>query len=144
VRLTREADYAVRIVLDLAEHSRSRPVRSADIARRQMIPRPFLTKVVQVLARRGFVATHRGAGGGVSLARDPHGITLRAVVEAIEGPIRMNRCLIRPGECPLDRRCMVHPIWRRIQEQVIRELEGATIASLVRGGVASTRPQGGR
>lgn len=143
MRLTREADYAVRVVLDLAEHADDGPVRSADVARRQMVPRPFLRKVVQALARGGYVSTHRGTGGGIALARGPNAITLRAVVEAIEGPIYLNRCVIEPGACPLDRTCSVHPVWRRIQDLVIRELEGATVESLRRRERADTQPRGG-
>src|SRR3972149_3230477 len=103
MQLTREADYAVRVVLDLAEHAGDGPVRSADVARRQMVPKPFLRKVVQALARSGCVKTHRGTGGGIALTRDPETITLRAVIEAIEGPISLNGCVIAPGACPLDR-----------------------------------------
>lgn len=138
MQLTREADYAVRVVLDLAEHGGSRPVRSADIACRKLIPQAFLTKVVQRLARHGYVRTRRGTGGGITLRRDPRAITLRDVVEAIEGPIHLNRCLVRPGACPLARQCAAHPVWRRIQELVIRELEGATIESLRRRETANT------
>lgn len=140
MQLTREADYAVRVVLDLAEHGGSRPVRSADIGRRKLIPQAFLTKVVQRLARHGYVRTRRGTGGGITLRRDPRAITLRDVVEAIEGPIHLNRCLVRPDACPLARQCATHPVWRRIQELVIGELEGATIESLRRRETANTTP----
>ncbi|MDR7418363.1 MAG: Rrf2 family transcriptional regulator, partial [Armatimonadota bacterium] len=92
--------------------------------------KPFLRKVVQALARRGYVTTHRGTGGGIALARDPRAITLRAIVEAIDGPIALNRCVARPGDCPLSRRCTVHPVWHRIQRLVLDELERTTIASL--------------
>jgi Rrf2 family protein len=132
MELTREADYAVRVVLDLVEHARRGPVRSADIARRQLIPRPFLTKVVQALARQGYMRTHRGPRGGITLTRRPREITLRAVVEAIEGPIRLNRCVGGSGECPLERRCPAHPVWQRLQTLVLRELDRATFERLRR------------
>jgi Rrf2 family protein len=144
MRLTREADYAVRVVLDLAAHQVDGPVRSADVARRQVVPKPFLRKVVAALARGGYVNTHRGTGGGIALARDPRAITLRAVIEAIEGPLSLNRCVMEPGACPLHRKCPVHPVWRRIQDLVIRELDGATIASLNQRETADIRPRGGR
>jgi Rrf2 family iron-sulfur cluster assembly transcriptional regulator len=143
MRLTREADYAVRVVLDLAEHAGDGPVRSADVARRQMVPKPFLRKVVQALTRSGYVRTRRGTGGGIALARSPRTLTVRGVIEAIEGPISLNRCTSAPGACPLDRTCPVHPMWRRIQDLVIRELESATIESLRRREKADTHPRGG-
>ncbi|MDR7545058.1 MAG: Rrf2 family transcriptional regulator [Armatimonadota bacterium] len=132
MKLTREADYAVRVVLDLAEHAGRGPVRSADIARRQLIPRPFLTKVVQALARQGYMRTHRGVRGGVTLTRRPREITMRAVVEAIEGPFRLNRCVAGSGECPLERRCPAHPVWRRLQALMLRELDRITFERLRR------------
>jgi Rrf2 family protein len=120
------------VVLDLVEHAGRGPVRSADIARRQLIPRPFLAKVVQALARRGYMRTRRGARGGVTLTRRPREITLRAVVEAIEGPIRLNRCVAGAGECPLERRCPAHPVWQRLQTLVLRELDRTTFERLRR------------
>lgn len=144
VRLTREADYAVRVVLDLVEHAGGRPVRTSEVARRQFVPRPFLTKIVQRLARAGYVRTHRGNRGGLTLASDPRTLTLRHIVEAIEGPIALNQCLVRRGACPLVGRCPVNPIWQRIQEFMILELEGATIESLRRQGAARKTTRGGR
>lgn len=143
MELTCEADYAVRVLLDLAEHGAGRPVPSRDIARRQLIPRPFLAKVVQRLARRGYVRTRRGTGGGVVLAADPRRLRLRAVIQAVEGPIRLNRCLVGPGACPLVRRCPVHPVWRRIQQMLLRELERETIAALCRARGARAGAGGG-
>jgi Rrf2 family protein len=140
MRLTREADYAVRVVLDLAEHARDGPVRSRDVARRQRVPHPFLRKVVQALTRAGHVRTRRGTGGGIALARSPHSLTVRTVIEAVDGPIALNRCVIAPGTCPLDRTCPAHPLWRRIQDLVTQELDRATIESLRQCKRAETHP----
>lgn len=132
MELTREADYAVRVVVELASRPPAAVVPSRTVAQRQQIPRAFLAKVVARLARVGFVKTFRGSGGGLQLARPPAEITLRQVVEAIEGPIRLNRCLREPGACPLQSRCQVHGVWRRIQELLLRELDAVTIAQLAR------------
>lgn len=129
MELTRKTDYAVRILMDLSGHPRGRIVRSDEIARRQLIPRPYLTKVVQALADAGFVRT-RGARGGILLIRDPGTITLRQVVETIQGPIRLNRCLFRRGECPFDQICPVHMVLHHIQEVLTGELEAVTFDRL--------------
>ncbi len=127
MQLTRQADYAVRVVLDLSGDP-TRQSRITDISRRQRIPPAFLRKIVQILARTGLIHTVRGADGGVRLARDPAAITLRQVIEAVEGPMRLNRCLIRPRECPLDQICPMHPVWRHIQDVVVRELDAVNFA----------------
>lgn len=137
MEITRQADYAVRIVLDLAERNHGEVERSDDVARRQLVPRAYFTKVVQALVRAGYVRTLRGARGGIQLARDPQAITLRQVIEAVEGPIYLNRCLSHPGECSLERACPAHPVWARIQETLTRELEAITVAEM-----AVVRPRG--
>jgi DNA-binding IscR family transcriptional regulator len=58
-------------------------------------------------------------------------VTLRAIIEAIDGPIALNRCVARRGACPLQRQCSVHRVWQRIQDHLLDELERTTIASLV-------------
>jgi len=136
MEITRQADYAVRIVLDLAGHPGDGVVRSDDVARRQLVPRAYFTKVVQALVRAGYLRTLRGARGGIQLARDPGAITLREVIEALEGPIRLNRCLLRPGECALERVCAAHPVWERIQDVLMRELDAVTFAQM-----AATSPR---
>lgn len=131
MEITRQADYAVRIVLDLAEHTHGGVERSDDVARRQVVPRAYFTKVVQALVRAGYVRTLRGARGGIQLAQDPDAITLRQVIEAVEGPIYLNRCLSHPGECALERTCAAHPVWDHIQGVLTRELEAVTVSQMI-------------
>jgi DNA-binding IscR family transcriptional regulator len=76
----------------------------------------------------------------VSLARDPATITLRQMIQAVEGPIYLNRCLVRRGECPRDTICPVHPVWARIQAALLRELDAVTARDLA----AAPAPAGAR
>jgi Rrf2 family iron-sulfur cluster assembly transcriptional regulator len=130
MRLTREGDYAVRVMVDLAAHGQDAPVPRAQIQARQDVPAAYLAKIVQSLARAGLVRTRPGAHGGVSLSVDPEGVTLLQVIEAAEGPIELNRCVVGPGGCARDSFCPVHPVWLRTQALVRRELAGVTIAAL--------------
>jgi Rrf2 family protein len=136
VEITRQADYAVRTVLDLALHSAEERVSSEEIAQRQSIPSPFLTKIVARLAAAELVQTQRGVNGGIRLARPANEITLLQVVEAIDGSITFNRCNRRPSECARDRTCAVHPIWLELCEEFRARLSSynfAAIADRVRG-----------
>jgi len=112
------ADSAIRAILYLAA---SRQGRIQEIARAQFVPKEYLAKIIQKLAQAGIIKTHRGVGGGISLARPPEEITLLDVIEAIEGPVALNSCFIRLGECPRESNCAVH-----------EELEhiGKTLASM--------------
>jgi len=96
-----------------------------------VVPRAYFTKVVQALVRAGYVRTLRGARGGIQLAKDPEAITLRQVIEAVEGPIYLNRCLSHPGECSLERTCAAHPVWERIQDVLTHELEAVTVSQMI-------------
>ena len=129
MRLTRQGDYAVRVMLDLAAHAQDAPIPRAQIQTRQDVPEAFLAKTVQALARAGLVRTRPGAHGGVTLNAPPEAVTLLQVIEAVEGPIRLNRCVEAPSACPRDRFCPVHPVWMRLQALLIRELS-VTIAAL--------------
>lgn len=130
MRLTREGDYAVRVVVDLAAHAGNGPVPRALIQARQDVPAAYLAKIIQTLARAGLVRTQTGARGGVSLNVTAETLTLRRVIEAIEGPIALNRCVTGPGACPRDVFCPVHPVWLKIQALVTAELDAVTIADL--------------
>jgi Rrf2 family protein len=143
MRLTREGDYAVRIVVDLAGRPRGDVVRTEDLTVSTGVPRPYLAKIVQALARARLVQTRPGPGGGVSLLPPPASITLRQMVEAIEGPIHLNRCLVRSGECPRDAFCSVHPVWARIQSVLVRELEAVSARDLADAMAATRGRQGG-
>lgn len=136
MRLTREGDYAVRVVVDLAGRPPGQVVRTRDLTRTTGVSKPHLAKIIQALARAGLVQTRQGPHGGVGLVHDPGAINLRQMVEAVEGPIRLNRCLVRAGECPRDTFCTVHSVWARIQAAVVRELEAVTAKDLARGPVA--------
>jgi Rrf2 family protein len=131
MELTRKGDYAVRVVVELASEPVGATVRTAELGRRTGVPQAYLTKIIQALARKGLVRTQRGTRGGVALVPRPQALSLRHVVEALEGPIRLNRCLVSPDLCDRTPRCAVHPVWARIQAVLTRELDAVRIADLV-------------
>lgn len=133
MQLTLKGDYAVRVVVDLAGQPAGATVRTEELGRRTGVPRAYLSKIIQALAHAGLVRTQRGTRGGIALLEEPRAITLRRVIEAVEGPIYLNRCLIRPGLCPRDSFCPVHPVWGRVQQILIRELDSVRIADLLSG-----------
>lgn len=131
MQITRQADYAVRAVLHLAEIKNGGRAPTSKIASEEHIPPSFLAKIVSQLSVAGLVQTSRGARGGVSLARDPSEITLLEVVEAIDGPIALNECVNDPKACPFGEKCKVHEIWCNAQADLINKLAGTNFASLV-------------
>ncbi len=128
--LSKGAGYAVRAMIDIATVPNGGVAITREIAKRQDIPQVFLTKIIQRLAKGGLIESHRGAYGGVKLARPAADISLRQIVETIEGPVLLNDCLMRPGKCPLESTCPIHDIWLEAEEKLLETLEGCSLAYL--------------
>ena len=130
MEITRQADYAIRSMVHLADLPIENRVSTATISKAETIPLPFLTKVISRLATAGLVTTSRGMGGGVSLARPPEEISLLQVVEAVDGPILLNHCLLRSGICERESECAAHDVWAEIQDRFTQELSSVTMKDL--------------
>lgn len=118
--ISRKADYAARIVLYLAMQPPGATITAREAAQERLIPPALARRLFSVLAQAGFLKGRQGKGGGFSLARPPAEINLREVVEAVDGPIVLNRCAVEPQECPLMLRCPVHEQWVG-SRQLLRE-----------------------
>jgi len=132
MQITRQADYAVRTVLYLANIGSDQRAATSQIAEAQQIPPSFLAKIVSQLSVAGLLQTSRGARGGVSLARPPEQISLLEVVEAIDGPILLNECVAGNGACTFNDECPMQPIWRDAQKELVSRLRTTTFDSFVK------------
>ena len=132
MELTRKGEYAIRGILYLAQQPPGKVSLVSEIAEATDAPKTFLAKIFQSFAKIGIVNSFRGTGGGFTIGRSPASITLREVVEAVEGPIIPNRCLVNGGICERGAECNVHPVWRKVQAQVVQILDGVTIEELAR------------
>ncbi len=141
MEITRQADYAVRAMIHLGGLPAQKRVSTAQVSKEEKIPLPFLTKVIASLVRAGLVTTSRGMGGGISLTRSPENITLLEILEAVEGPITLNRCLLNGNMCELQPHCAVHDVWAEIQKHLVEELKGVKLDYLVRAQAAKQSGQ---
>ena len=87
----------------------------------------FLAKIFQSLAKAGLVESTRGAAGGVALGRPANEISLRDIVEAVEGPMALNDCLLSDDPCENAEDCPVAPVWREAQDRLLTVLQSATL-----------------
>lgn len=131
MELSKRADYGMRVILDLATLAEGERTSSRELASRQFIPLPFLSKIIAQLAAAGLVETQRGMQGGIRLAHPANQITMKDALEALEGPLILNRCLVRPRDCSLQPTCVVHDVWQDIQTQVSTTLSEITFAELL-------------
>jgi Rrf2 family iron-sulfur cluster assembly transcriptional regulator len=101
-----------------------------DIGAEQDIPESFLAKIFQSLVHAGLVVSQRGAHGGFSLARPAAEISMREVIEAVDGPISLNGCVLWPEDCRRSGGCRMHEVWVLAQEQMMGVLDAVTLAEL--------------
>lgn len=132
LQLTRDGEYAVRAMLYLASQPDGSISIVNEISREQGIPKSYLSKILHRLTKAGLVGSRRGAKGGFALARPANQVTLRETIEAVVGPICLNICLIKKGECPKDAECPVHPVWKEAQRKLFEVLDSKTMEELLR------------
>ncbi len=132
MQLTRAADYAIRVMIHLASLPPGERSSRSELAGAAECPEQFLSKVLQSLTRAGLVISHRGNTGGFELPRVRRTTSVLEVVEAIEGPLRLNVCLGSRDACERQGSCAMHRVWEGAQEAVASVLRGATIEALAR------------
>lgn len=131
MQITRQADYALRAMLYLAQLDPTQRAATSQIAEEQHIPPSFLAKIISQLSIAGLIHTSRGARGGVSLARTPEEITILEVVEAIDGPISLNECTHSAGACAFGESCPLRPIWCETQSELVDRLRKTNFAQFL-------------
>ena len=129
MQLTKHTDYALRVLIWLAQRERS-TIR--EIAEANRISENHLMKIVHGLAKLGYVQTARGKGGGLRLARAPREIGVGAVVRDTEQTLHVVECLAHGygGECLLTRRCGLKAILQEAQDAFLAHLDAYTLADL--------------
>ena len=143
MQLTRAADYAVRVMVHLAGLPPSARVSRGDLSIAADCPEQFLAKVLQSLTRAGLVVSHRGNTGGFELEELHRSASILEVIEAIEGPIRLNLCLTSDHACTRQTWCPAHNVWGDAQDAMIAVLRAAKIDTLAQRAELSRQPLAG-
>jgi Rrf2 family protein len=130
MQLTRAADYAVRVIVHLATLPEQERSLLPDLAKATGAPKSFLSKVLQALCRARFIASRRGHAGGFQILPAGRQASIRQVIEAIDGPICLNLCLVSGASCSRQSFCPAHPIWAQAQEAMLGVLNAATVTEL--------------
>lgn len=142
MKLTRAGEYAVRCVLYLAVQDRGKVLNRREIAEAMDIPFQFLGKVAQQLAKGGIIEIRQGARGGLRLLMQPRDISLLKVVEAIDGEIFLNDCLLNPDSCNRVGACGVHKVWTDARRRLRETLDAVTFETLAAEEMCLPRPSG--
>ncbi|MBI5444549.1 MAG: Rrf2 family transcriptional regulator [Deltaproteobacteria bacterium] len=136
--IKRETDYAVRTVLHLASVEEEARPQVRDVAALQLLPLSFIRRIVARLSSAGILATTRGMGGGIRLARPASQISLLDVVNAMEDGIVMNQCLDERHSCPLSSGCPAQMAWAEATVVLETHLAGIRFDALASSNRAHT------
>lgn len=131
LKLTKKADYSLIVLRHLALPCGPASASAKELADTYRIPLPLLAKVLQTLAKAGFLQSVQGMNGGYKLARSPREITTLEVIRAIDGPVLLTSCFTEQGaECEQAERCTVRAPLRKVHEGIMRLLDNISIADL--------------
>ena len=132
MRITLESDYALRIISALAMHNEK--VDAKTLSDEISVTQRFTLKILHKLVQNNLVCSYKGVRGGYKLNVSPDEITLKDVIELIDGPIAISRCL-ESSECcsmnPDKTACMYHHIFDTISADVSKKLAGITISDVL-------------
>jgi Rrf2 family protein len=133
IGISRQTDYAARLVLHLACLEPGVRVSIPEIARTRLLPAPFTRRLIALLIRAGILQTTRGTHGGVSLARPAPEISLLDILEALEGGVVLNDCLAGGEPCVFGPGCTVQRAWGRASTLLRDHLASVTFDQLASG-----------
>ena len=138
LRINRQTDYAVRVLLALSKQPEGTRLSTAAIRREMLIPPAFMMRIVAQLAKAGLLNTFPGRDGGVMLPRPSAQISIKDVVDAFEGPILLSQCMQAKGEddCPFRADCPVRSSWGRVQVAMLREMANTSFEDLAQEALA--------
>jgi Rrf2 family transcriptional regulator, iron-sulfur cluster assembly transcription factor len=129
---SRSAEYAIRALALLGSHVGDGPVMAKELAAEGQIPPQFLAKILQDLAREGFLKSSKGPHGGFRLAYPAAEIPLMKVVEAVDGAGKYERCMAGHAECHERVACAMHESWSPVRARIVEYLQGTSVADLAK------------
>lgn len=132
MKITQEADYALRIVMYLSKLGIEDRIDAKTLSEEEGIPARFTLKILRKLTKASLTKAFRGMSGGYALNHPPEDITLKDVIEAIDGPICVNRCTYDKAFCNLQRtnHCKVHKALGEVKDVLLEKLKNINFKDL--------------
>jgi Rrf2 family cysteine metabolism transcriptional repressor len=131
MKLSTKSRYGTRAIIDIAQNSENGSTMLKDIAARQSLSPKYLDHILSAMRRAGIIRNIRGKGGGYILTKTPASITVKDIVEAVDGTFEPVECLLNTDLCDKVPSCGTRDVWLRMKEAVDGVLEEATLQSLL-------------
>ena len=132
MRISTKGRYALRVMIDLAEHNSGNYIPLKDIVARQEISQKYLEGIMTDLSKAGFLDGQHGKGGGYKLNRSPDNITVGEVLRIAEGDLAPIACLGENADpCSRAAECRTLPMWEKLYTMIRDYFDGITLADLM-------------
>ena len=131
MKLSTKTRYGTRAIIDIAQNSENGSTMLKDIATRQSLSPKYLDHILSAMRRAGLIRNIRGKGGGYILSKMPANITVKDILEAVDGSFEPVECLSNTDLCDKVPSCGTRDVWLRMKEAVDGVLEEATLQSLL-------------
>jgi Rrf2 family protein len=115
---TKTGEYAIRAILFLARQSEDALVMSSEVAKKEDIPSHYLAKILQRMAKYGYVDSYKGRGGGFKITKLALDSSILEIVERIEGPVITLKCVTGLKECSDEHPCPLHDEWSELRDRI--------------------------
>ena len=136
MKISTKGRYALRMMVDIAEHQKDGYVTLKDVAMRQDISKKYLEQIALPLSQAGMLHAVRGHLGGYMLSKPAEAYTVEAILAAVEGSLSPVSCLDDdPNLCERCNSCKTLPVWQGLDRAIDRYLAGITLADVVEGRV---------
>lgn len=132
MKISTKGRYALRMLLDLAEHQNEGFIALKDIAERQNVSKKYLEQIIPVLNKTDFLRTNRGFQGGYKLAKSADKYTVGEILRLTEGTLAPVSCLeYEPNECERSGECVTLPVWQGLYSVITEYLDGITLQDIL-------------
>ena len=129
MKISTKGRYALRLMIDLAQHDAGGYIPLRDISRRQEISAKYLEQIVVQLSRAGFVTSTRGAQGGYTLTNPPEATTVGEILRVLEGSLSPVDCVDHPN-CANSDHCVSLSIWKKMKVALDEVVDNITLADM--------------
>lgn len=128
--LTKTVDYGILLLTEISK-SQNEPISLQKIADKTGLSFLFLQKVAGILRKAGIIKATKGKSGGYILDRNISDISLKEIIEIIEGPVAVMSCLLAKSTCPNQKSCNVRPVFTQINDELVKSLESKKLSMFI-------------
>lgn len=138
--IRRNTDYALRILSQMAKYKKGKIFYARELSAQEQVPVQFLHKILQRLKNKGLVRSYRGRfSGGFALAKTPAEITLKELLEIMQGKFAVNKCFLGDHDCHRKRICPLHQSLNEAQREIEKSLDKITLLALAKARLKSEK-----